>query len=445
MTSEGTRRSLWVSERRVCFTVPFARGDCVIALASRVLRSQQPVIPRWPFKQHGRLKGFLSNHLQDLWPLTQAVQQITGAQTCDLIDGQVPTWQKTTLVTPEITATVEGWSNRIYMASVPVCPICLGERPWAIRALWRVPILPVCLEHKVLLIHGCLGCGDVIRDTSTHTRGIRRSIDFASGSCDNCGAALPPAQHAPLSAETAVRRLSEELRRQLDNSFSTTYQRIDLAAVQDLVNLLRRPPRRTGAAKSIHTQSPEAVTSRLTTALGLYDGTLDPEEHLAEVSRARIVNYYRGRGGLRRPRVLHLLTQASHATHPESTTNAGRSSAVSWPRSLPDGYLVGLTDILHDAARHQGVDPSPDTLFRWASLIAAHTLDTSRHPVTFTDPATTAETKIIKRLLATTDELGTRERLDTLARDSAATFLRAESITVWQRSSARKSTLPRSA
>lgn len=433
-----------LSESRVCFSVPFARGDCVIALASRAQRSQQPVIPRWPFRHATRPTGFfLADYLKDPWPLTKAVQQITGAQTSDLINGQVPTWQDTTLVTPEITATAEGWASRIHTASVPVCPMCLGERPWAIRVLWRVPILPVCLEHKVLLINRCPDCGHVLRNTTTSSLG--RSIDFASASCDNCGGTLPPAQRASLSAEAAVARLSEELHSQIRDPLSTTYEQIDLAAVQDIVNLLCKPPRRTGAAKSIYTQSPQLVASQLSIALGLYDGTLDPEKHLVQVSRVRIENYYRGRSGLRRPRVLHLLMQASRATRPESTGNAGGTGAVSWPRSLPDGYLIGLTDILHNAAHHQGLDPTPDTLFRWASLIAAHTLDTSRHPVTFTDPATTAETKMIKRLLVTTDELGTRERLDTLARDTAATFLRAESIAVWQRSSARKSTLPRSA
>lgn len=432
-----------LSESRVCFTVPFARGDCVIALASRALRSQQRLIPRWPFKHHNRSENFLSDHLQDPWPLTEAVRQITGAQTSDLVAEQVPTWKGTTLVTPEITATVEGWTNRISTASVPICPVCLGERPWAIRALWRIPILPVCLEHRVLLVHRCLDCGGAIRNTSTRESG--RTIHFASGACDNCGANMPPPQRAPLSAETAVARLNEELHRQVRKPLSATPNQIDLAAVQDLVNLLRKPPRRKGAAKSIYTQSPELVASQLSIALGLYDGTLDPEKHLAEVSRARIMNYYHGRGGLRRPRVLHLLTQASRATRPESTVSTGGPSAVSWPRSLPDGFLIGLTDILHDAAHHQGLDPTPDTLFRWASLIAAHTLNASDNRVTFADPATTAETKMIKRLLATTDELGTRERLDTLARDSAATFLRAESLTVRQRSSARKSTLPQSA
>lgn len=437
------RGNLDVFDRRVCMTIPFAKGDCVLALATRVLRSHTPWTPRWPFQQVGRFNNFLDQHLRDPWPLTQAMRQITGAPITDLIDGQMPSWRDTTLLTPEAVTTVEGWTNRIRCASTPVCPKCILERPSAIAVHWRVPIMPICLKHEVLLVDRCPACQGSLRTISTVSSS--RSLTFLSPRCDNCGAPLPTSHPASPSTIETVSFLREELRQQLTQSATTERGSTDLAAVQDIVNLLHTPGGRKGANKNVHTRSPRTIAAALPTALALYQGHADPSEHLLHADSYRVQNYSMGRGGLRRPRVLELLAATRPASSPRSPSPQLTEVSHAWPTSLPDRFLLEVTDALHDATHYVGLDPDAEMLMRWASLIIADAVQQDHQELDHETPATRAERAKIRRLLTATEELGTFERLHNQALRAGIAYLRTHDHDTTQRSSQVRSSGAKSA
>lgn len=433
MMGTVARGTLDFFDRRVCMTIPFTKGDCVLALAVRVIKSHTPLTPRWPFQQVGRFTNFLNQHLHDPWPLTQAMWQITGAPITDLIDGQMPSWRDTTLLTPEASTTIEGWTNRIRCASTPVCPSCIHERPSAIDAYWRIPIMPICLKHEVLLVDRCLACQGSLRTISTQSPS--RTLTFFSRGCDNCSTPLPPSQPASPSTIETVSYLRQELRQQLTQSPATDHASTDLAAIQDIVNLLHTPGGRTGANKNVYTRSPRTVATALPAALALYQGHADPSDHLLHIDEQRVNNYRRGRSGLRRPRVLELLAATRSASSPRSPSSRLTKGPHPWPTSLPDKFLLEVTDALHDAAHYVGLDPDADMLMRWASLIIADAVQHDHHELIHETPATRAERTKIRRLLTATEQLGTFERLHNQALRAGTAYLRKHDHRTTQRSS----------
>jgi len=439
----AARGTLDFFDRRVCMTIPFTKGDCVLALAVRVIKSHTPWTPRWPFTQLNRSHLSLNQHLRGPWPLTQAMWQITGAPITDLIDGQMPSWRDTTLLPPEAVTTVEGWTNRFRSASVPVCPKCIHERPSAIDVHWRIPIMPICVRHGVLLVDRCRTCQRPFRDIST--KRIQRSLTLFSPGCDNCGAPVPPSQPASPSTIEAASHLRAELRQQLTQSPPTDHASTDLAAVQDIVNLLHAPGGRAGANKNVYTRSPRTIAAVLPAALALYQGRVDPSDHLLHIDEQRVNNYRRGRGGLRRPRVLELLAATRSASSPRSPSSRLTEGPHPWPTSLPDKFLLEVTDSLHDAAYHVGLDPDADMLMRWASLIIADAVQHDHHELIHETPATRAERTKIRRLLTATEELGTFERLHNQALRAGTAYLRTHEHRTTQRSSQVRSSGAKSA
>ena len=437
------RGTLNVFDRRVCMTIPFTTGDCVLALAVRVIKSHTPLTPRWPFQQVGRFNNFLNQHLRDPWPLTQAMWQITGAPIPDLIDGQMPSWRNTTLLPPEASTTIEGWTNRIRCASPPVCPSCIHERPSAIDAYWRIPIMPICLKHEVLLVDRCLACQRSLRTISTQSPS--RTLTFFSRGCDNCSTPLPPSQPASSSTIETVSYLREELRQQLTQSPTTERGATDLAAVQDIVNLLHAPGGRAGANKNVYTRSPRTIAAVLPTALALYRGHADPSDHLLHIDNQRVNTYRRGQGGLRRPRVLELLNAPRPVSSRRSRSSQLTEGSHPWPTSLPDRFLLEVTDSLHDAAYHVGLDPDADMLTRWASLIIADAVQHDHQELDHETPPTKTERTKIRRLLTATEQLGTFERLHNQALKAGIAYLRTHDHHTTQRSSQVRSSGAKSA
>jgi len=116
-----------------------------------------------------------------------------------------------------------------------------------------------------------------------------------------------------------------------------------------------------------------------------------------------------------------------------------------WPTSLPDKFLLEVTDSLHDAAYHAGLDPDADMLTRWASLIIADAVQHDHQELDHQTPATRTERTKISRLLTATEELGTFERLHNQALKAGIAYLRTRDHHTTQRSSQVRSSGAKSA
>jgi len=116
-----------------------------------------------------------------------------------------------------------------------------------------------------------------------------------------------------------------------------------------------------------------------------------------------------------------------------------------WPTSLPDKFLLEVTDSLHDAAHYAGLDPDADMLTRWASLIIADAVQHDHQELDHETPATRAERTKIRRLLTATEQLGTFERLHNQALRAGTAYLRKHDHRTTQRSSQVRSSGAKSA
>jgi hypothetical protein len=83
------------------------------------------------------------------------------------------------------------------------CPMCLHQNPAYFRMRWRLSFVTVCVEHKLILLDCCPGCGIPI----TPHRLIMSSI--VGPRCEACGADISDVK--PMSASRAVLALSRAL------------------------------------------------------------------------------------------------------------------------------------------------------------------------------------------------------------------------------------------
>lgn len=353
---------------------------------------------------------------------------LTGRSVAEISIGQMHTWLKTSLCPPS-TRTRDGLgSYTVGGASIGVCPECLAERPFAVKAGWRLRLLPACTKHQLLLIDKCPKCGKAPR-RGVDTRNI--STDFFSTGCDSCQYQSLPRISVTEELIEAVTQVSNQLHLEAQGADGIPDQRLDLAAVRDLSHvllphLLSDDVYVQGGAQARRTTT---IAKTLPMALALLNGNASPRI-LADTPERIRANYYCGHTGNHRPAVLALINQSRRARRGfKQSQKQQRNCIVPWPESLDVTQLPhALTDDLHDAARNLGWDPTLEEVERWSALLTAHYRLESGGGVDQERPATSVETEDLGKLLQSAEALGTDDRLRQSAEATAEALARRWNI-----------------
>ncbi len=370
----------------------------------------------------------LSRYFRNPQGFLEPAAALTGRSAAEISVGQMHTWLTTSLYPPTKARSDKSWSYIIGGAVTGVCPECIVERPWAVKASWRLRLLPACSKHYLLLIHKCPKCGEAPR-SQTGTEGI--SIEFFSQGCDYCQHSSLPRIPVTEDLIESVARVSNQLHLEAHGLDGDLTQRLDLAAVRDLSHVLLPHlfPEDVYVRGNARLRTTSTIAKTLPLALALLDGSESPSLLATTPERIRL-HYYSGHIGQHRPAVLALINQ----TRPTRNTfkisqKPQHDCIIPWPERL-DMALVPhtLTDHLHDAARNLGWDPMIENVERWAALLTAHCRLQARGGINQDKPGTRAETAALQQLLESAAALGIDDGLLKSAEATAEALARRWTI-----------------
>lgn len=334
----------------------------------------------------------------------------TGRSRDKLQVGQLHGWMGTSLLPGSVARTTTGISARIRVYSVPICPECVRERPYAIKAEWRIPIAPICTIHKVVLVDTCTRCGESLRTLDMRQARVRLKSFFAPG-CDNCGGPVEEGASADPDALSATEAVTSSLCYEELGGSETSRAPLDLAAVQDLVNL-QLPPLGMAGRLKWGAHSPGAVARVLPAAVAAISPNHAWSNPLGRVEPRRLSKYLNAPTGAKVPRVRGLV--ARHYYHDRNTTARPyqMSHPVIWPTHFPVDMSPPVADRLFDLAIDLGWDPSTNDLLRWTALLTASVLVANSGRVKNTTAMTSQERLQLEQLLLAAYERGIGEKLE---------------------------------
>ena len=422
-----SKRSRVKSPTRSSVTIAYEAGDCLVALAARILLCPDTLLPRWPVMGEAPASGQMRRLVFDSDLTLRAGVIWTGRSRDELQVGQLHRWVGTSLLPESVTQTLEGMSARIKTKSIPICPECVRERPYALKAVWRIPIVPICTIHEVVLIDKCTRCGKSLRVLDLRSASVRPE-SFSAPGCDNCGGQLEKGRAADPDALRATEVVTNSLRHQEVRGREASRVSLDLAAVQDLVNLQLPHLGVRGAQKSVLIHSPDAVARVLPAAVAAMSpdhGWCDPVIH---VKPLRLLNYLKGRSGVDRPAVRGLAARLYYLHGKTNMTTLIMSARVTWPTCFPIELSPLVADHLFDAATDLGWDPSTKDLLRWTALLTAAAFETSGGKPIHETAMTRREWKQLQQLQNAVDARGVGERLEEDARTMAFAFFSTKRI-----------------
>ena len=416
-----SKRSRVESPTRSSVTIPYTAGDCLVALATRVLLSTDTLLPKWPVTREVPPSERRERLVFDRDLVLRAGAIWTGRSPDKMQVGQLHGWMGTSLLPESVTRTTTDVSRRIRVNSVPICPECVRERPYAINVSWRIPIAPICEKHKVVLVDTCTRCGEPLR-TLDLREGHARLKSFGAPGCDNCGGPLEkgvPADPDALSATEVVTYSLcwEELR-----GSETSRVPLDLAAVQDLVNLQLPRLGAVGRLKSLGAHSPGAVARVLPAAVAAISPTHAWSTPLDGVKPERLSKYLKGQTGANHPRVRGLVARHYYRDRNTPMTRYQMSHPVIWPTHFPVDMSPPVADHLLDLAIDLGWDPSTKDLLRWTALLTASVLVANYGRVKNTTAITSQEQVQLEQLLMAAYDRGIAEKLNEDALTMAFAF-----------------------
>lgn len=234
-----------------------------------------------------------------------------------------------------------------------VCFACLSERPYARPLLWRYPLLPVCLRHRLVLQDSCGRCGGFPRDWVEDAHLSRCDCSDAPVESKITSATTIPGLWE--SADLVQREIQWQL-----SSQSPRYQSLDLTTVTQLLMLLVH----FGAERDRSYDDPRLPKSRCAASAlphAVQIATSPPtrlDEHPVLADAFWTIRYVaRGQGAF--DATARLGTIAAAFKHRRGfcwqsprEIEPWNSSARSrpWPQLLPEEiYRVELSYLMHDA------------------------------------------------------------------------------------------------
>lgn len=325
--------------------------------------------------------------------------------------GQLHGWMGTSLLPDSVTRTARDVSRRIRVNSVPICPDCVRERPYAINVNWRIPIAPICAKHKVVLVDTCTRCGESLR-TLDLRQGHVRLKSFGAPGCDNCGGPLEKGVSADPDALRATEAVTSSLCYEEIRGSDTSRVPLDLAAVQDLVNLQLPRLSAVGRLTSVGAHSPGAVARVLPAAVAAISPNHAWSNPLDRVEPRRLAKYLNAPTGANRAMVRGLVARHYYRDRNTTMMRYQMSHPVTWPTYFPGDMSPPVADRLFDLAIDLGWDPSTNDLLRWTALLTASVLVANSGRVKNTTAITSQEQLQLEQLLLAAYERGVGEELE---------------------------------
>jgi len=398
-----------------------------MALAARILLSSDTLLPKWPVTSEAPYSGRMRRLVVDSDLILRAGAIWTGRSHDELQVGQLHRWIGTSLLPDSVTQNLEGLSGRIKLKGIPVCPECVRERPYAIKAVWRIPIAPVCTLHKVVLVDKCTRCEEPLRKSNFKGSRVLLKSFFASG-CDHCGSPLADGTSADPDVVSATELVIRSLDSQGVGGNAGDRLDLDLAAVQDLVNLQLAGLRVSGSRKSVQRNSLVEVARVLPASVAAIASNGACCNPLVGVEPMRLLTYLAAESGVDRPAVRGLVARHYYLYGKANMPRRAMSREVRWPTLFPVEMSPLVSDHLVDAATDLGWDPSMKDLLRWTALLTAAAFGRHGGRPKHATKMTPRERKQLQQLRNAADERGIGERLEEHALTIAFAFFSTKRI-----------------